>query len=170
MYLVFHQSVPPSTEHEQNFGCPSSLPVKLKPPCCVSFYGPNVTEGRPRSHCFATDPFLVGTFTVFGAVPALYLARSIRNAYDAFGIRQELERVLLVESICGGTIHACIRSSDVGDAARETYLNIMFWGALRRQSESARASNLSRPADSHFFPHAHRYALPLVVLWVVVNS
>lgn len=58
--------------------------------------------GRPRSYCFATDPFLVG-ITSASAVPALFLARSLRNAYDAFGIRQELERVLWIEIICGGT-------------------------------------------------------------------
>lgn len=54
------------------------------------------------NYCFATDPFLMGIATVFGGVPALYLARSLRNVYDPFGIRQELELVLWTAIFCGG--------------------------------------------------------------------
>lgn len=61
------------------------------------------TEGRPRSYCFTTDPFLMGIIIVFGGGPALYLARSLRNVYDPLGNRQELELVLWTAIICGGT-------------------------------------------------------------------
>lgn len=53
-------------------------------------------------YCFATDPFLMGIVTVFGGIPALCLARSLRNVYDPFGIRQELELVLWTAIFCGG--------------------------------------------------------------------
>ena len=61
--------------------------------------------GRPRDYCFASDPFLVGITTISG-VPVLVLARSLRAAYDAFGIRQELERVLAIELSLGGMYDA----------------------------------------------------------------
>lgn len=47
----------------------------------------------------------MGFFIVFGGVPALYLARSLRNVYDPFGIRQEFELVLWTANICGGNTH-----------------------------------------------------------------
>lgn len=69
----------------------------------AAYHMPNVTSrGRSQSDCFTTDPILMGMVSVFGGVPALYLARSLRNVYDPFGIRQELELVMWTGIVCGG--------------------------------------------------------------------
>ena len=61
----------------------------------------------PRSNAhdcyYFDDIYLMTVVVVFGSVPMLFIARSLIHVFDAFRIRQEMERVIGICSILART-------------------------------------------------------------------
>lgn len=72
---------------------------------------------------FFDDILLMALVVAFGSVPMLFIARSLIHVFDAFRIRQEMERVIGISSLlCGEWVGSTASYQDIGGGVPRFFL------------------------------------------------